>query len=151
MGDVEVLRRAWPDVLQTLSKIKRSTWALVEPNAQVSAFDGQTLTLSFTTTGLAGQTIRRTFGRRSIRLWALIARSTRWPAEAPASRALSQTQKHPLAGQHRQLVRRLQLMLPGDWRPRRQQMHRQPRQRMRRHLPLRQVPATGRQTVEQPQ
>ncbi|WP_133831116.1 DNA polymerase III subunit gamma and tau [Arthrobacter sp. AG258] len=54
MGDVEVLRRAWPDVLQTLSKIKRSTWALVEPNAQVSAFDGSVLTLSFTTPGLAG-------------------------------------------------------------------------------------------------
>lgn len=54
MGDVEVLRRAWPDVLQTLSKIKRSTWALVEPNAQVAAFDGSSLTLAFTTTGLAG-------------------------------------------------------------------------------------------------
>ena len=53
-GDVEVLRRAWPEVLQTLSKIKRSTWALVEPNAQVGAFDGQVLTLAFTTTGLAG-------------------------------------------------------------------------------------------------
>ena len=53
-GDVEVLRRAWPEVLQTLSKIKRSTWALVEPNAQVGAFDGQMLTLSFATTGLAG-------------------------------------------------------------------------------------------------
>ncbi|WP_406634245.1 DNA polymerase III subunit gamma and tau [Pseudarthrobacter quantipunctorum] len=54
MGDVEVLRRAWPDVLQTLSKIKRSTWALVEPNAQVAAFDGHLLTLAFTTSGLAG-------------------------------------------------------------------------------------------------
>lgn len=54
MGDVEVLRRAWPDVLQALSKIKRSTWALVEPNAQVSAFDGSVVTLSFTTQGLAG-------------------------------------------------------------------------------------------------
>jgi DNA polymerase-3 subunit gamma/tau len=53
-GDVEVLRRAWPEILQALSKIKRSTWALVEPNAQVGAFDGQVLTLSFTTTGLAG-------------------------------------------------------------------------------------------------
>ncbi|WP_082006924.1 DNA polymerase III subunit gamma and tau [Pseudarthrobacter phenanthrenivorans] len=54
MGDVEVLRRAWPDVLQALTRIKRSTWALVEPNAQVSAFDGTVLTLSFTTQGLAG-------------------------------------------------------------------------------------------------
>ncbi|KIS29005.1 ATPase AAA [Arthrobacter sp. SPG23] len=53
-GDVEVLRRAWPEVLQTLSKIKRSTWALVEPNAQVAQFDGQVLTLAFTTSGLAG-------------------------------------------------------------------------------------------------
>ncbi len=53
-GDVEVMRRAWPEVLQTLSKIKRSTWALVEPNAQVGAFDGQALTLAFTTPGLAG-------------------------------------------------------------------------------------------------
>ncbi|MFF2346488.1 DNA polymerase III subunit gamma and tau [Pseudarthrobacter sp. NPDC058119] len=54
MGDVEVLRRAWPDVLQALSKIKRSTWALVEPNAQVQGFDGSVLTLSFSTSGLAG-------------------------------------------------------------------------------------------------
>jgi DNA polymerase-3 subunit gamma/tau len=53
-GNVEVLRRAWPEILQTLSKIKRSTWALVEPNAQVAAFDGQVVTLAFTTPGLAG-------------------------------------------------------------------------------------------------
>lgn len=53
-GDVEALRRAWPDVLQTLTKIKRSTWALVEPNAQVAHFEGQILTLAFTTGGLAG-------------------------------------------------------------------------------------------------
>lgn len=52
--DVEVLRRAWPEILQTLTKIKRSTWALVEPNAQVGHFEGQVLTLSFTTSGLAG-------------------------------------------------------------------------------------------------
>ncbi|MFE5839256.1 DNA polymerase III subunit gamma and tau [Arthrobacter sp. NPDC056493] len=53
-ADVEVLRRAWPEVLQTLAKIKRSTWALVEPNAQVGQFDGQVLTLVFSTSGLAG-------------------------------------------------------------------------------------------------
>ena len=53
-GDVETLRRAWPDVLQTLAKIKRSTWALVEPNAQVAQYDGQVLTLAFITSGLAG-------------------------------------------------------------------------------------------------
>nr|WP_311380923.1 DNA polymerase III subunit gamma and tau [Arthrobacter sp. ISL-28] len=53
-ADVEVLRRAWPEILQTLTKIKRSTWALVEPNAQVGQFDGQVLTLVFSTPGLAG-------------------------------------------------------------------------------------------------
>ncbi|MFE4541919.1 DNA polymerase III subunit gamma and tau [Arthrobacter sp. NPDC056727] len=53
-ADVEVFRRAWPEVLQTLTRIKRSTWALVEPNAQVGQFDGQVLTLVFTTSGLAG-------------------------------------------------------------------------------------------------
>jgi len=52
--DVEMLRRAWPEILQTLSKIKRSTWALVEPNAQVGQIEGQVLILSFTTAGLAG-------------------------------------------------------------------------------------------------
>ncbi|MET3921220.1 DNA polymerase III subunit gamma and tau [Arthrobacter sp. UYEF20] len=53
-ADVEVLRRAWPEILQALTKIKRSTWALVEPNAQVGHFEGQVLTLAFTTSGLAG-------------------------------------------------------------------------------------------------
>ncbi|MEO5778947.1 MULTISPECIES: DNA polymerase III subunit gamma and tau [Arthrobacter] len=53
-ADVEVLRRAWPDILQTLTKIKRSTWALVEPNAQVGHFEDHVLTLAFTTSGLAG-------------------------------------------------------------------------------------------------
>lgn len=53
-ADVEVLRRAWPDILQTLTKIKRSTWALVEPNAQLGHFEDHVLTLAFTTPGLAG-------------------------------------------------------------------------------------------------
>ncbi|MDJ0353003.1 DNA polymerase III subunit gamma and tau [Pseudarthrobacter sp. PH31-O2] len=53
-ADVEVLRRAWPEILQTLSKIKRSTWALVEPNAQVGHFEDHVLTLAFNTAGLAG-------------------------------------------------------------------------------------------------
>ncbi len=52
-ADVEVIRRAWPEILQTLTKIKRSSWALVGANAQVAQFDGQLLTLAFTTDGLA--------------------------------------------------------------------------------------------------
>ncbi|WAH99382.1 DNA polymerase III subunit gamma and tau [Arthrobacter sp. MMS18-M83] len=52
-ADVEVIRRAWPEILQTLTKIKRSSWALVGANAQVAHFDGQLLTLAFSTGGLA--------------------------------------------------------------------------------------------------
>ncbi|UKA59132.1 DNA polymerase III subunit gamma and tau [Arthrobacter sp. FW306-2-2C-D06B] len=52
-ADVEVIRRAWPEILQTLTKIKRSSWALVGANAQVAQFDGQLLTLAFSTDGLA--------------------------------------------------------------------------------------------------
>lgn len=52
-ADVEVIRRAWPEILQTLTKIKRSSWALVGANAQVAQFDGQVLTLAFSTDGLA--------------------------------------------------------------------------------------------------
>jgi DNA polymerase-3 subunit gamma/tau len=52
-ADVEIIRRAWPEILQTLTKIKRSSWALVGANAQVAQFDGQLLTLAFGTDGLA--------------------------------------------------------------------------------------------------
>jgi len=53
-GDVEALRRAWPQILDRLGKIKRSTWALVAPNATVARLDGDAVILSFSTNGLAG-------------------------------------------------------------------------------------------------
>ena len=53
-GDVEALRRAWPQILDRLGKIKRSTWALVAPNATVARLDGDAVILSFSTSGLAG-------------------------------------------------------------------------------------------------
>ncbi|MGT2463109.1 DNA polymerase III subunit gamma and tau [Sinomonas atrocyanea] len=52
-GSVEMFRRAWPDILDALAKVKRSTWALVGPNASVAGFDGRTLALAFGTSGLA--------------------------------------------------------------------------------------------------
>ncbi|MCY0904060.1 DNA polymerase III subunit gamma and tau [Arthrobacter sp. H14-L1] len=51
---VEVLRRAWPEILDNLTKVKRSSWALVAPNATPQTFDGEVLQLSFSTAGLAG-------------------------------------------------------------------------------------------------
>jgi DNA polymerase III subunit gamma/tau len=53
-GNVEVIRRAWPEILDNLTKIKRSSWALIGPNATPQAFDGKTLLLGFNTAGLAG-------------------------------------------------------------------------------------------------
>ncbi|WP_442951363.1 DNA polymerase III subunit gamma and tau [Paenarthrobacter sp. Z7-10] len=51
---IEVLRRAWQEILDSLAKVKRSSWALVAPNATPQAFDGETLQLAFNTEGLAG-------------------------------------------------------------------------------------------------
>ncbi len=51
--DTEMLRRRWPEVLDTLSRVKRTTWALVGPNSQVVELTDSTLRLSFTSPGLA--------------------------------------------------------------------------------------------------
>ncbi len=50
--DTETVRRRWPEVLETLSRLRRPTWILVSQNAQVAALDGAVLKLHFTTPGL---------------------------------------------------------------------------------------------------
>lgn len=52
---VDVIRRAWPEILDQLNKIRKITWILVAPNAQPKNFDGSTLTLVFDTQGRAEQ------------------------------------------------------------------------------------------------
>ncbi|WP_029289297.1 DNA polymerase III subunit gamma and tau [Cellulomonas sp. HZM] len=52
--DTEVLRRRWPEVLETVKGLRRVTWALVDPrNAQVAELDATTLRLAFDTAALA--------------------------------------------------------------------------------------------------
>ncbi|MGO1316695.1 MAG: DNA polymerase III subunit gamma and tau [Cellulomonadaceae bacterium] len=51
--DTEVLRRRWPEVLDTVSRLKRTTWALVGPNSQVARLTDTTLQLVFSSPGLA--------------------------------------------------------------------------------------------------
>jgi len=52
--DTEMLRRRWPEVLETIKGLRRVTWALVDPrNAQVADLDATTLRLSFDTAALA--------------------------------------------------------------------------------------------------
>ncbi len=50
-GSVEMFRRAWPEILEALTAIKRLTWILVSQNANVAGFDGRTLTLAFANSG----------------------------------------------------------------------------------------------------
>jgi DNA polymerase-3 subunit gamma/tau len=52
-GDAEVLRRRWPEVLDTLSRLKKTTWVLISQNAQVVELDATTLRLGFSAPGLA--------------------------------------------------------------------------------------------------
>jgi DNA polymerase III subunit gamma/tau len=49
----EMLRRRWPEVLDTLSRLRKSTWALVSQNAQVAELTDATLRLTFASAGLA--------------------------------------------------------------------------------------------------
>jgi DNA polymerase-3 subunit gamma/tau len=51
--ETEVLRRRWPEVLDTLNRLKKATWALVSQNAQVGELTASTLTLAFAAPGLA--------------------------------------------------------------------------------------------------
>jgi DNA polymerase-3 subunit gamma/tau len=51
--ETEVLRRRWPEVLETLSRLKKVTWAMVSQNAQVGELTATNLTLLFPGPGLA--------------------------------------------------------------------------------------------------
>ncbi|PYG01157.1 DNA polymerase-3 subunit gamma/tau [Georgenia satyanarayanai] len=59
-ADADLIRRRWPEVLSTLARFKRTTWALVSQNAQVGEVSGGVLHLAFATSGLA-----HTFGSGS--------------------------------------------------------------------------------------
>ena len=52
-AETEMLRRRWPEVLETLKQIKRVSWILVSQNAQVADLDATTLRLAFTGAGVA--------------------------------------------------------------------------------------------------
>src|SRR5690606_3999189 len=50
---VDVLRRRWPEVLETLGRLRRVTWTLVSQDAQVAELEGGVLRLAFSTPPLA--------------------------------------------------------------------------------------------------
>lgn len=46
-GSVEMVRRAWPDILAALEDSSRLIWMLVKDNASVTGYDGSLLTIGF--------------------------------------------------------------------------------------------------------
>lgn len=99
--DTEMLRRRWPEVLETVKGLRRVTWALVDPrNAQVAELDASTLRLAFSTGQLAAtfrngghdavvaRAVRETLGF-DVRVEGIVgdqaARPSTSPASAPAS------------------------------------------------------------------
>ena len=52
--ETEVVRRRWPEVLETVKGLRRVTWALIDPrNAQVADLDATTLRIAFDNPALA--------------------------------------------------------------------------------------------------
>lgn len=51
--ETELLRRRWDEVLEAIASLRRATWALVSQNAQVGELTGTTLSLVFSSAGLA--------------------------------------------------------------------------------------------------
>lgn len=49
---IEVIRRAWPEILGNLSNIRKASWAMVNQNVVPRAFDGQILRIALPTTAL---------------------------------------------------------------------------------------------------
>ncbi|WP_323960167.1 DNA polymerase III subunit gamma and tau [Arthrobacter sp. JZ12] len=52
-GQIEMIRRAWPEVMDELARIKRSTWLNVNTDAKPRSFNGNQLTLAFASQGNA--------------------------------------------------------------------------------------------------
>ena len=52
-GQVEMIRRAWPEIMDALTGIRRATWLNVSKNASPKSFDGRILELAFSNQGAA--------------------------------------------------------------------------------------------------
>ena len=52
-GQIEMIRRAWPEIMDALTSIRRATWLNVSKNSSPRAFDGKVLELAFSNPGAA--------------------------------------------------------------------------------------------------
>ncbi|PPB48206.1 DNA polymerase III subunit gamma and tau [Arthrobacter pityocampae] len=52
-GNVEMIRRAWPEIMDEVAQIKRATWLIVNVSAKPRSFEGNQLVLAFVNQGNA--------------------------------------------------------------------------------------------------
>ena len=52
-GQIEMIRRAWPEIMDALTSIRRATWLNVSKNSSPRSFDGKVLELAFSNPGAA--------------------------------------------------------------------------------------------------
>ncbi|WP_434995810.1 DNA polymerase III subunit gamma and tau [Arthrobacter sp. Ld5] len=52
-GNVEMIRRAWPEIMNEVAHIKRATWLIVNVSAKPRSFEGNQLVLAFVNQGNA--------------------------------------------------------------------------------------------------
>ncbi|MCU1632845.1 MAG: polymerase subunit gamma/tau [Micrococcaceae bacterium] len=52
-GNIEMVRRAWPEIMDEVAKIKRATWLIVNVSAKPRSFEGNQLVLAFANQGTA--------------------------------------------------------------------------------------------------
>ncbi len=107
-----MLRRRWPEVLETVKGLRRVTWALIDPrNAQVAELDATTLRLAFDNPALAttfrngahpdvvARAVRETLGF-DVRVEGILAEqanSAPAPAAATTARPSTDDRPHPRA------------------------------------------------------
>lgn len=98
--DTEMLRRRWPEVLETVKGLRRASWILVGQNAQVHDLDASVLRLSFPTQGLVdrfrdhadviGRAVRETLGF-DVHVQAVLAGAPASSGGGPATGAVPTT------------------------------------------------------------
>jgi DNA polymerase-3 subunit gamma/tau len=92
--DTEMLRRRWPEVLETVKGLRRVTWILVGQNAQVHDLDASVLRLSFPSAGMVdrfrdhadvvARAVRETLGF-DVHVQAVLVGAPGSPAGTPAT------------------------------------------------------------------
>lgn len=98
--DLTTVRRLWPDVLDAVGRLKRTTWSFISQNAQVKGVDNGRLTLSFSTPGLRDVFLSRSDHQDYVREALIQVLGVDWQVEAivdPSTAPTSAARSRPEA------------------------------------------------------